>query len=124
MGTVYHEQNLSETARNVHRALASLQEELEATDWYNQRMDVATDPALKEILEHNRNEEIEHAAMLLEYLRRNMPDFDAQLGTYLFTNAPITEIEDEAEGGDGDDGDDRVQPGAAAPGSLGIGKLA
>jgi ferritin-like protein len=97
MATVYHESNLSEATQDVHRALASLQEELEATDWYNQRMDVASDQQLKDILEHNRNEEIEHASMLLEWLRRRMPSFDENLNTYLNTRKPIHEIEEGAE---------------------------
>ena len=100
MATSYHESNLSEAARDVHRALVSLQEELEAADWYHQRIDTTNDEELSQILAHNRDEELEHAAMLLEYLRRNgaMPIDDA-LSTYLFTKKPVTEIEDEAEGG-------------------------
>ena len=94
MSTVYIESHLSKKACNVHRALASLQEELEATDWYNQRADRVTDGDLREILLHNRNEEIEHASMLLEWLRRNVPDIDRRLKTYLFKEGSITEIED------------------------------
>ena len=116
MSTGYHEANLSEECRDIHRAFASLQEELEAADWYNQRMDVTADDALKAILEHNRNEEIEHASMLLEYLRRNMDQFDEQLQTYLFTELPITEVE-EAEGEEDEKADD-------AGASLGIGRNA
>lgn len=102
MATVYHESNLSEGTKDVHRALASLQEELEATDWYNQRMDVASDQELKDILEHNRNEEIEHASMLLEWLRRRMPAFDEQLNTYINTKKPILQVEEESEEGEDD----------------------
>jgi ferritin-like protein len=121
MSSTYIEQNLSEEASNVHRALASLQEELEAVDWYNQRADRAPDAELKDVLLHNRNEEIEHASMLLEWLRRNLPEFDAQLSTYLFKDAPITRIE-EAETADGRDDDARGgSPGH--DGSLGIGKF-
>ncbi|MFO7820755.1 MAG: encapsulin-associated ferritin-like protein, partial [Lentisphaeria bacterium] len=87
-------------AQDIHRALASLQEELEAVDWYNQRVDVTEDEALKAILEHNRNEEIEHACMALEYLRRNFPVFDEHMGIYLFKSAPITELEELAEAGE------------------------
>ena len=94
MSTDYHEKNLSAEARECHRALASLQEELEAVDWYHQRLDVTEDEGLKKILEHNRDEEIEHASMVLEWLRRRMPAFEEQLKTYLFTEQPITEIED------------------------------
>lgn len=100
MPTGYHEpaEELSPETREVHRALASLIEELEAVDWYHHRVDVTGDDALRAVLEHNRNEEIEHAAMLLEWLRRRMPEFDGRLKTYLFTSAPITELEEEEEG--------------------------
>ncbi|MGH7058018.1 MAG: hypothetical protein ACREFZ_09080, partial [Acetobacteraceae bacterium] len=67
---------------------------LEAVDWYRQRADACGDDELKEILLHNMREEIEHASMVLEWLRRNSPDFAAQLKTYLFTEAPITEVEE------------------------------
>jgi uncharacterized protein len=97
MSTVYHESGLSEEVKAAHRALSSLIEELEAVDWYNQRADVAQDEELKKILIHNRNEEMEHAAMLLEWLRRKYPDFDEELKTYLFKTAPITEIEEEED---------------------------
>jgi ferritin-like protein len=97
MSTVYHESGLSKDAKEIHRALASLIEELEAVDWYNQRVDVTEDQNLKKVLAHNRDEELEHAAMALEWLRRKLPKLDKELKTYLFTSAPITEIE---EGGD------------------------
>ena len=88
-----------------HQAIVSLMEELEATDWYQQRADDCEDPALKEILLHNMREEIEHACMALEWLRRNSPDWEKNLKTYLFTDAPITEVEDAAKsGGDGQGG--------------------
>jgi ferritin-like protein len=93
MSSAYNESDLSAEARNIHRALASLQEELEAFDYYHQRLDRSEDPALKAILEHNRNEEMEHFAMLVEWLRRTMPTVDTALKTYLFTSKPITEIE-------------------------------
>ena len=98
MSTVYNESGLSQDAREVHRALASLIEELEAVDWYNQRADVSQDEELKAILIHNRNEEIEHASMALEWLRRKMPNFDQELRTYLFTSAPITQVEETGGG--------------------------
>jgi uncharacterized protein len=85
-----------------HRAMVSLMEELEAVDWYNQRADACSDGDLKAILEHNRDEEKEHAAMTLEWLRRRDSGLDEQLRTYLFTEGPITEVEEEAMGG-GDD---------------------
>lgn len=115
MSTVYHESGLSDNAKDVHRALASLIEELEAVDWYNQRADVTGNPELKAILLHNRNEEIEHAAMALEWLRRRIPEFDEELRTYLFKSAPITEIEGGETGTEDGDGN---QPNE----SLGIGK--
>ncbi|MBA3710200.1 MAG: ferritin [Planctomycetes bacterium] len=91
----FHESSelLPDATKDMHRALTSLQEELEATDWYRQRADVCTDADLKEILLHNMREEIEHAAMILEWLRRRSPDFDRNLRTYLFTKEPITLIE-------------------------------
>jgi ferritin-like protein len=101
----YHEplEKMSSEAVEMHRALTSLQEELEAVDWYRQRADACDNDALTEILLHNMREEVEHAAMVLEWLRRASPDFDQQLRTYLFTEAPITEVEEIAEGGDDND---------------------
>lgn len=96
MADQYHEpfELLSDSAKNITRAIKSMKEELEAVDWYNQRADIATDPELKAILEHNRNEEIEHAVMILEWLRRNMVGWDQELKTYLFTTESITNLED------------------------------
>jgi ferritin-like protein len=95
-----------------HRAVVSIMEELEAVDWYDQRIDAAGDAELKKILAHNRDEEKEHAAMMLEWLRRHDPKLDEQLRTYLFTNKSVLEIEDEAEdkedGGSKDDGSLRI----------------
>ena len=116
MSTVYHESGLSADAQGIHRAIASMCEELEAVDWYNQRADVAKDAELKEILLHNRNEEIEHASMLLEWLRRKMPKFDTELKTYLFTSAKITEVEEA-----GAEGDKKEASGPSS--DLGIGRL-
>ncbi|MFA7095109.1 MAG: ferritin-like domain-containing protein [Gammaproteobacteria bacterium] len=78
---------------DLHRGIVSLMEELEAFDWYNQRIDAASDEALKRILAHNRDEEVEHAAMLLEWVRRRNPVFDRMLRAYLFTSKELTEIE-------------------------------
>jgi ferritin-like protein len=83
-----------------HRAIASLMEELEAVDWYDQRVQAAADDGLRAILAHNRDEEKEHAMMVLEWLRRRDPVLDGHMRTYLFTDAPITEIETVAEHGD------------------------
>ena len=93
----YHEppQELSAKTRDLHRAFCTLVEELEAIDWYLHRLEVSEDQELKDMMRHNQNEEYEHAAMALEYLRRRLPAFDKQLRQYLFTEAPITEIEDE-----------------------------
>jgi len=87
----YHEpvEELSDDTRNMHRAIVSLMEELEAVDWYNQRVDVCKDDDLKAILRHNRDEEKEHAAMVLEWIRRRDPAFSKQLKDYLFTEKPI-----------------------------------
>lgn len=93
----YHEpaEKLSEKAKDYHRAITSLIEELEAIDWYQQRIDVIKDKSLQKILEHNRDEEKEHAAMLIEYLRRSDPEFAKELNDYLFsdTNIEIVDLE-------------------------------
>ena len=88
---------MSDEALNFSRAVKSVQEELEAVDWYNQRARATQDAQLRRILEHNRDEEIEHAIMGLEYLRRMNKVFDQQMRTYLFTQGEITEIEEAAE---------------------------
>lgn len=80
---------LTTNTRNLHRAIASLMEELEAVDVYHQRADACGDPALKAILLHNANEEKEHAAMLLEWIRRQDATFSGELKDYLFTDQPI-----------------------------------
>jgi ferritin-like protein len=87
----YHEpiEELSDKTRDMHRAIVSLMEELEAVDWYNQRADACTDPELKAILQHNRDEEKEHAAMVLEWIRRNDPAMSKELKDYLFTDKSI-----------------------------------
>ena len=87
----YHEpyELLSDDTRYMHRAIISLMEELEAVDWYNQRIDVCKDEELKKILIHNRDEEKEHAAMTLEWIRRRDKKFDEELKEYLFTEEVI-----------------------------------
>lgn len=87
----YHEpiEALSDATRDMHRAILSLMEELEAVDWYNQRADACADEELRAILRHNRDEEKEHAAMVLEWIRRRDPSFDKELRDYLFTDHPI-----------------------------------
>jgi ferritin-like protein len=98
-----------------HRAIASLMEELEAIDWYDQRVDAAQDDELRAILAHNRDEEKEHAAMVLEWLRRHDPQLDRQLRDYLFTDKPILELEPPGAAG--------KMSGSPQAGSLGIGGL-
>jgi uncharacterized protein len=90
-------ERLSPQTIDRHRAIVSIMEELEAVDWYDQRLEAAHDDELREILRHNRDEEKEHASMTLEWLRRHDPAFDAHLRTYLFTNKSVLEIEEEAE---------------------------
>ncbi|WPL18383.1 hypothetical protein Thiowin_03454 [Thiorhodovibrio winogradskyi] len=91
---------LSALTQDVHRALVSLQEELEAVDWYRQRAEACRDGELRAVLLHNMREEIEHGAMVLEWLRRRDAAFDEHLHTYLFTEVPITEAEEAATQGD------------------------
>lgn len=92
----FHEQinELSEETRDMHRAIVSLMEELEAVDWYNQRIDASKDEELRAILAHNREEEKEHASMLLEWIRRRDSKFDHELKDYLFTDKPIAHHSD------------------------------
>ena len=105
---------LSPATVDRHRALTSLQEELEAADWYDQRVDATTDAELGAILAHNRDEEKEHAMMLLEWLRRHDPALDQHMRTYLFSEGPITGIESSAAENDGSE---------VGPGSLGLGGM-
>lgn len=100
-----------------HRAITSLMEELEAVDWYDQRVKATTNAELAAILAHNRDEEKEHASMVLEWLRRQDPVLDRHLRTYLFTSEPVIEIETEAESGNETPAIDTES------GSLGIGSL-
>jgi uncharacterized protein len=108
----FHENEaaLAAETKDRHRALASLQEELEAIDWYDQRVDAAGDPELKAILAHNRDEEREHAMMVLEWLRRKAPGFEEQMRMYLFKSGSII-------------GHEVAAPAAGGDGSLGIGSL-
>ncbi|HZV96024.1 MAG TPA: encapsulin-associated ferritin-like protein [Candidatus Nitrosocosmicus sp.] len=113
----YHESEskLRPETQDNHRALTSMQEELEAADWYDQRVDAATDQDLKDILGHNRDEEKEHFAMLLEWFRRRDAKMDAHLKEYLFTTGSLIAREKAGKGGEGAD--------AEGGGSLGIGSL-
>ena len=115
----YHEPSelLSEETRNLHRAVVSLKEELEAVDWYQQRADACSDGELRAVLVHNKNEEIEHAMMILEWLRRHSSAFAANIETYLDSSGPITEVESKVTAGSGEKSE------RAASASLGIGTL-
>jgi ferritin-like protein len=118
----YHEpiELLSERAKDLHRAIVSLKEELEAVDWYQQRAEATKDPELAAVLLHNKNEEVEHAMMTLEWLRRNDPVFAAHIETYLNSSGPITDVEKNAEEG-GATGASATR--VASSSSLGIGSL-
>jgi ferritin-like protein len=96
----FHEEigDLSDATRDMHRGIQSLVEELEAVDWYNQRVDACKDDSLKAILAHNRDEEKEHASMLLEWIRRQDSTFSKELKDYLFTDKPIAELESQHRG--------------------------
>ncbi len=118
----YHEpvERLDEAVIDRHRAIQSIMEELEAVDWYDQRVAATNDASLAEVLGHSRDEEKEHAAMTIEWLRRHDAEFDKQLRTYLFTEGSIVGIEDEVMGGDdGGAGASR----SSTPSGLGIGSL-
>jgi uncharacterized protein len=117
----YHEpiDLLSERTKNLHRGIVSLIEELEAIDWYTQRAEACSDAELKAVLLHNRNEEVEHAMMNLEWVRRNDPVVDKNARLYLFSEGPIVEVEARAEAAAG--GSPKGAP--AKSGSLGIGGL-
>src|SRR3954454_24953155 len=107
-----------------HRAIVSLMEELEAVDWYDQRVAATDDPELADVLAHNRDEEKEHAVMTLEWLRRRDPALDRVMRTYLFTDGPLLAIEDEAEHGGSAAGlDSAPAPASALRTGLGLGSL-
>ena len=89
-------ERLSKETLSLHHAIVSVMEELDAIDWYRQRADDAEDGALRDILLHNMREEMEHACMVLEWIRRNGGEVDAQLREYLFSKGSITERETEA----------------------------
>ncbi len=87
-------EKVGKEAMDLHRAISSLIEELEAVDYYNQRVKATEDEKLKKVLIHNRDEEKEHAAMLIEYLRRKDIEFEKELKKFVFTEEDITEIEE------------------------------
>jgi len=109
---------LSEPTKNLHRAIVSLKEELEAVDWYQQRAEACSDDELRGVLVHNKNEEIEHAMMTLEWIRRHSEVFDTNIKTYIRAKGPILEVEKGAEAGQGGGG----ASSSTSP-SLGIGSL-
>jgi len=119
--TTFHESpdQLSAETMERHRGIVSLMEELEAMDWYAQRIDATADENLKAILTHNGDEEKEHAMMTLEWLRRRDSVLDAQMRTYLFTEGDITAVEDDAEA----EPEQTETDAASADGSLGVGSL-
>jgi hypothetical protein len=110
----YHEpyEEMTDKDRSYVYALNSLKEEIEAIDWYNQRAAVSKDPSIKEIMEHNRDEEIEHAVMIIEWLRRNMGGWDEELRKYLFTKESLLQVEESTADGD-----------SSKSGDLGLGSL-
>src|SRR5262245_47267175 len=124
---------LKPETQDMARAIQSLMEELEAIDWYGQRMDVTHDDALRGILEHNRDEEKEHASMILEWIRRRDAKFDEALRTYLFTSGDVLAIEDQQTGGGAESTTPEAaphmpvtvagEPGAPAPPSFTVGSL-
>ena len=116
------EDKLRTETKDNHRALTSMQEELEAVDWYDQRVDAATDPDLKEILAHNRDEEKEHFVMLLEWIRRRDAKFSNELKNRLFTSTSIVAQEAADKSGEASAEGSDLEPGSG-DGSLGIGGL-
>ncbi len=116
-------ERLSQKALTLHHAMVSLMEELDAIDWYRQRADDTEDQALKALLLHNMREEMEHASMLLEYIRRADGDFERYLKTYLFTKSPILEIENIASEKEveGERGDGTSRAAESADGNRGLG---
>jgi ferritin-like protein len=110
----YHEREelLPAKTKDLHRALVSLQEELEAVDWYQQRIDAVEDPELREILQHNRDEEIEHASMVIEWLRRHDPVFRRQLAMHTNHDGPIVSEDEEEEAAGSADAEGRAGKGS------------
>ena len=122
MALAYNEspEQLPPAILDQHRAISSLIEELEATLWYQERAALSVDPQIKAVLEHNRDEEIEHAVMLFEILRRTFPGFDEQMRIYLFSSGPLEGLEAAAEG---QAAAEKPPAGQTAAGSLNIGSL-
>jgi ferritin-like protein len=121
----YHEplELLSEDTKNLHRAIVSLCEELEAVDWYNQRAEACSDAELRAVITHNKNEEIEHAMMNLEWIRRNNPVFDENIAKYIDSKGSIVTVEAASGGGEAAASGGSASKSSARDGSLGIGSL-
>jgi uncharacterized protein len=100
---------LTDETLTHHYAIVSLKEELDAVDWYRQRAEDCEDEALKGILLHNMREEIEHSCMILEWLRRSVPDWTGQIDTYLYSEVPVTEVEEAQTGTAGDEPRDETE---------------
>jgi len=117
----YHEplELISEDTKNMHRAIVSLMEELEAVDWYQQRAEACSDAELSAVLTHNKNEEVEHAMMTLEWLRRKSPVFNDNISTYLNSSGPITEVEAAIMAGAGGKGEGGAAKGGTVEGGAG-----
>jgi hypothetical protein len=124
MALEYHEprEQLAPAVIEQHRTIASLIEELEAVIWYQQRAAASTDGELASVLGHNRDEEIEHACMLLEWLRRNFPGFDEKMRIYLFQDKPILQLEEEAEHEEQEPPPDDPRSNGQGP-TLGVGSM-
>lgn len=118
-----HENDLPPETVDRHRAIVSLMEELEAVDWYDQRVHAATNDELRAVLAHNRDEEKEHAAMMLEWLRRNDEGFAEHLATYLYSKGPITDVEKSTKEGGASASGAKAPGGRSRDESLGIGSL-
>ncbi|MFW5998852.1 MAG: encapsulin-associated ferritin-like protein [Halanaerobiaceae bacterium] len=99
----FHEEGLTKEVQDFHRIIQSLIEELEAIDWYHQRAAATDDSSVQALVEHNRDEEVEHAMMALEWLRRRYPVFDEMMQEFLFTEGEITELEEGEESDSKDD---------------------
>ena len=95
----YHEpaNELSEETRTLARMFASLTEETEAINWYQQRLSVEKDPEAKAIMQNAQNEEFKHFGMDLEFLLRKIPNWKATLKPILFQNGDIVKLGEKGE---------------------------
>jgi uncharacterized protein len=114
---------LTEETKNMHRAIVSLVEELEAVDWYNQRAEACTDSELQAVLRHHRDEETEHAMMNLEWIRRHSAVFDGHMRTYLFASGAIVGVEASQKAGEAAAASPASGDAAVGGGGLGVGSL-